>query len=150
MYGGKSQFVSLFAAGFLALFLIQYTFILKNVPVASLTAIIVTAAIHIFSPVTVYKAWRTRPASAYLSLITTVAVLVAGLMTGILLAVALAIILVLHRLTRPHETITRPPILPGLLIYRFGAPLYFFNAEHFAVRVHYFIESAGLRSPSSS
>jgi SulP family sulfate permease len=142
IYGGKSQFVSLVAAVLLGLFLFKFTYILKNVPVASLTAIIVMAAIHIFSPVALYKAWRTRPASAYLSLVTTAAVLIAGLMLGILLAVALAIILVLHRLTRPHEIITRPPRIPGLLIYRFGAPLYFFNASHFNARVHNMILAA--------
>jgi SulP family sulfate permease len=142
LYGGKSQLSALVAAGCLALFLFQYTYILQNVPVAALTAIICMAAITIFDPVTVFKAFRTRPASAYLSLATTGAVLIAGLMTGILVAVALAIILVLHRLTRPHEIITRPPVAPGLLIYRFGAPLFFFNASHFASRVHDLILSA--------
>jgi len=142
IYGGQSQFASLIAGGLLALFLLNYTYILKNVPVAALTAIIVMAALKLFDLGTIFKAWRTRPASAYLSLITTFAVLIAGLMTGILLAVALAILLVLHRLTRPHEIISRPPILPGLLIYRFGAPLFFFNAAHFASRVQDLILTA--------
>jgi MFS superfamily sulfate permease-like transporter len=110
--------------------------------VAALTAIIVMAAFKLFDLGTILKACRTRPASAYLSMITTFAVLIAGLMTGILVAVALAIILVLHRLTRPHEIVSRPPILPGLLIYRFGAPLFFFNAAHFASRVQDLILTA--------
>jgi len=142
LYGGNSQFSSLFAAGFLALFLLYFTYTLKDVPVAALTAIIVMAALKIFDPVTVFRAWRTRPPSAYLSLATTISVLVAGLMTGILVAVALAIVLVLHRLTRPHEIVTRPPVAKGLLIYRFGAPLFFFNAGHFAARVHDLILAA--------
>jgi SulP family sulfate permease len=142
LYGGKSQFATLVAGGCLALFLLHYTYILQNVPVAALTAIICLAAISIFDPVIVYKSLRTRPASAYLSLATTLAVLIAGLMTGILVAVVLAIILVLQRLTRPHEIITRPPVAPGLLIYRYGAPLFFFNASHFASRVHDLILSA--------
>lgn len=142
IYGGKSQFASLVGGGLLGLFLIKYTYVLKNVPVAALTAIIVMAAFTLFDLRTIIKAWRTRPASAYLSIITTLAVLIAGLMTGILVAVALAIILVLHRLTRPHEIISRPPVVPGLLIYRFGAPLFFFNAAHFASRVQDLILSA--------
>ena len=142
LYGGKSQFATLVAGGCLALFLLQYTYILQNVPVAALTAIICLAALSIFDPVIVYKALRTRPASAYLSLATTLAVLIAGLMTGILVAVALAIILVLQRLTRPHEIITRPPHVSGLLIYRFGAPLFFFNANYFALRVREMINTA--------
>ncbi|RJR42628.1 MAG: STAS domain-containing protein [Deltaproteobacteria bacterium] len=142
IYGGQSQFASLFAGGLLALFLLYFTYILKDVPVAALTAIIVMAAINLFNPGVILEAWRTRPASAYLSIITTVAVLVTGLMTGILVAVALAIILVLHRLTRPHEIVTRPPIVPGLMIYRFGAPLFFFNAVHFASRIQNLILAA--------
>jgi len=142
LYGGKSQFASLFAAGLLGLFLLKFTYILKDVPVAALTAIIVMAAINIFDPRAVVQAFKTHPPSAYLSIVTTCAVLIAGLMTGILVAVALAIILVLHRLTRPHEIISRPPILPGLLIYRFGAPLFFFNAAHFTSRVQDLILTA--------
>jgi len=49
---------------------------------------------------------------------------------------------VLHRLARPQETITRTPELPGLLIYRFAGPLYFFNAAYFAHRVQKLIDSA--------
>jgi sulfate permease, SulP family len=142
IYGGKSQFATLVAGGCLALFLYKYTYILQNVPVAALTAIICMAAIRIFDPGAVIQAWRNRPASAYLGLVTTMAVLIAGLMTGILMAVALAIILVLHRLTRPHEIITRPRVAPGLLIYRFGAPLFFFNAAYFSQRVHDLIFTA--------
>ena len=142
IYGGKSQFASLFAAGLLGLFLLYYTHILQNVPIVALTAIIIMAAIRLFDPVTVFKDWRTRPASAYLSLVTTLAVLIAGLMVGILVAVALAIIAVLHRLTRPHETVIRPPVVPGLLLYRFAGPLFFFNAPYFASRIRELIDSA--------
>ncbi len=63
-------------------------------------------------------------------------------MIGILVAVVFAIILVLHRLARPHEIITRPPAVPGLLIYRFAGPLFFFNAPYFASRVRELVDSA--------
>ncbi len=142
VYGGKSQFSTLLAAIVLGLFLLKFTDILKNVPIVALTAIIIMAGIRLISPLEVVKEWRTRPASAYLSVITTFAVLIAGLMVGILLAVVLAIIMVLHRLARPHEIITRPPIAPGLLIYRFGGPLFFFNAAFFATRVRDLIDAA--------
>jgi len=142
MYGGRTQLAALFATGTAALFLLYSTEILRNIPIVALTTIIVMAAIKLFNPKEVIKVWRTRPASAYISIVTTIAVLVTGLMTGILLAVALAIILVLHRLVRPHEIITRPPVAPGLLIYRFAGPLYFFNAAYFTNRVHELINSA--------
>lgn len=141
-YGGRTQFAGFLAAILLALFLLYFTDILKNLPIAALSAIIVVAGFRLFSLREVINEWRTRPASAYFSLATTAAVLIAGLMIGILVAVVLAIVLVLHRLARPHETITRPPVVPGLMIYRFGGPLYFFNAAFFANRVLELINSA--------
>jgi SulP family sulfate permease len=141
-YRGRTQFAGFSAAILLALFLLYFTEILKNLPIVALSAIIIVAGIRLFSLKELVTAWRTRPASAYFSLATTAAVLTAGLMVGILVAVTFAIILVLHRLARPHETITRPPVAPGLMIYRFGGPLYFFNAAYFARRVRELIDAA--------
>ncbi len=142
IYGGRSQVAGLVAAGLLALFLFRYTAILQNVPEVALAAIIIMAGLRLFDFKEIIRTWRTRPASAYFSIATTAAVLIAGLMIGILVSVIFAIIMVLHRLARPHETITRPPVVPGLLVYRFGAPLFFFNAAYFASRVRDLIESA--------
>jgi SulP family sulfate permease len=142
LYRGRSQLAGLIAAGLLALFLVRFTYLLKNVPEVALAAIIVMAGVSLFNFKEVSRTWRTRPASAYYSLATTAAVLIAGLMIGILVAVVFAIILVLHRLARPHEIVTRPPIVPGLLIYRFAGPLFFFNAAYFANRVRELINSA--------
>jgi len=53
-----------------------------------------------------------------------------------------AIVLMMRRLTRPHETVTRPNEEPGLLVYRFAGPLFFFNIDHFANRVQELIDAA--------
>ena len=136
MYGGRSQFAGLLAAGLLAVFLLRFTHILKSVPLVALAAIIIAAGIKLFNLREVIRILRTRPASAIVSVATTFAVLITGLMTGILVSVAFAIILVLHRLARPHETIFRPKVPgSGLLVYRFAGPLFFFNAAYFADRV---------------
>jgi SulP family sulfate permease len=116
MYGGKSQFAGLMAAGLLALFLLKFTYILKDVPIAALSAIIIVAAFSLFDSKEVLKILHTRRASGLVSLITTLSVLITGLMTGILVSVAFAIILVMHRLARPHEIITRPPSMPNFLM----------------------------------
>jgi len=57
--------------------------------------------------------------------------------SGLLFAVRRAqnFLSMLLRLVRPHETIKRPAEAPGLLIYRFAGPLFFFNASHFVRRV---------------
>ncbi len=72
------------------------------------------------------------------------AVLLERLTSGLLwvLESMQGVVLVLRRLTRPHETVTRPAEAPGLLVYRFGGPLFFFNAAHFADRVQALIDSA--------
>ncbi len=142
MYGGRSQFAGLLAAIMVGVFLIYFTGTLQNVPQVALSAIIVVAGIRLLRPLELVRIYRTRPASAYISLFTTAAVLVAGLMTGILVSVGLAIILVLHRLARPHEIVIRTPKVPGLLVYRFAGPLYFFNAAYFAYRVQELIDSS--------
>jgi sulfate permease, SulP family len=142
-YHGRSQLAGLIAAGLMTVFLLYFTHILKNVPVVALAAIIVAAGISLLRPKEVFRIWRTRPASAYVSIITTFAVLIAGLMIGILVAVAFAIILVLHRLARPHETVLRPKVPgSGLLVYRFAGPLFFFNAAYFFNRVQKIVEAA--------
>ncbi len=140
-YGGRSQFAGLLAAGLLAVFLLYFTDSLKNVPVVALAAIIIAAGISLLAPRQVLRIWRIRPASAYYSLATTAMVLFTGIMIGILVAVAFAIILVVHRLARPHETIFRPKV-PGLMVYRFAGPLYFFNAAYFANRVQELIDTS--------
>ena len=142
MSGGRSQFAGLLAAIFLGVFLVYFTGILKSVPTVALAAVIIVAGIRLLSPLELLRIFRTRPASAYISLVTTAAVLITGLMTGVLVSVALAIILVLHRLARPFETIIRDQEMPGLLVYRFAGPLYFFNAAYFANRVQELIDSS--------
>jgi sulfate permease, SulP family len=142
MVGGRSQFAGLLAAGFLVVFMLYFTSILRNVPMVALSAFIVVAGLRLLRPLEVFRIFQTRPASAYFSIVTTLAILISGLMTGILVSVALAIILVLHSLARPHETIIRTPKVPGLLIYRFAGPLFFFNAAYFANRVQEVIDSA--------
>ncbi|MFA5109873.1 MAG: sodium-independent anion transporter [Desulfobaccales bacterium] len=59
-----------------------------------------------------------------------------------LIQTAQAIFVVLRRLGRPHETITRPKGVPGLLVFRFASPLFFFNADYFTQRVEEVISSA--------
>jgi MFS superfamily sulfate permease-like transporter len=49
---------------------------------------------------------------------------------------------VFRRLARPHELVLTPEDVPGLLVYRFAGPLFFFNADHFANRVQKLIDSA--------
>ena len=53
-----------------------------------------------------------------------------------------SIIMMVRRLARPHESVSRPKQIPGMLVYRFAGPLFFLNAEHFANRVQELIDSS--------
>jgi MFS superfamily sulfate permease-like transporter len=82
--------------------------------------------------------------------VTCLAVVGVDLLLGVLVAVGLSIVLTLARVARPHDAILgegagldgwidvdddRATTLPGLLVYRFDAPLFFANAEWFRERV---------------
>ena len=71
MYGGRSQFAGLVAAILLGVFLLYFTGILKYVPTVALSAIIIVAGLRLLRPLELFRIWRTRPASAYISLVTT-------------------------------------------------------------------------------
>ncbi len=142
MYNGKTQLAGIVAAILLGFFLLFFTGVLKHAPVVALSAIVVAAGIRLLRPKEVLRIFRKHHVTGYVTIATLLSVLLLGIMTGILISVGLAIIIILRRLSRPHETITRHPDLPGLLIYRFGAPLLFFNAPYFAARVQATIDSA--------
>lgn len=52
---------------------------------------------------------------------------------------------VLYRLLTPYESSSRPAEVPGLMVYRFAGPLYYFNAAYFAHRVNEVIARADFR-----
>ena len=142
LYNGKTQLAGVFAAVMLGLFLLFLTGLLRKVPVVALSAIVVAAGLKLLRPHETYEIWRKHRTSGYVTIATAFAVLLLGIMTGILISVGLAIILILRQLSRPHEDISRHPEMPGLMIYRFGATLLFFNVPYFAARVQAAIDSA--------
>lgn len=98
---------------------------------------------------------------AWLALATMIGVLVLGVLQGILIAVMLSLINIIYRISRPHDALLddvemgggvvyrevadKDPVLtePGLIVYRFDAPLVFANAAYFSQRMGEIIASAG-------
>ena len=142
MYNGQTQLAGVLGAVLLGFFLLFFTGLLKHVPVVALSAIVVAAGIRLLRPKEFLRIFRKHRTTGYVTIATTLSVLLLGIMTGILISVGLAIIIILRRLSRPHETISRHPELPGLMIYRFGAPLLFFNAPYFVAQVQAAIDAA--------
>lgn len=141
LYGGNTQLAGFLAAAMLTLFLLFFTSTLQSVPVGALGAIIIMAGIRLFNLQEVRGMFRRQARAGYLCVITSIAVLATGLMNGILIAVSLSIVLVLQRIARPHETISRP-LVPGLMVYRFAGQLFYFNIDHFANRARELIKAA--------
>jgi MFS superfamily sulfate permease-like transporter len=115
-----------------------------------LAAIVVYAALRLIDPGAFVRLWRFRPSECLLALGTLVGVLLTGLLTGVALAVGLSVVALFGRLARPHAAVMGevPGLagfhdvadweggrtIPGLVLFRYDAPLCFANAEDFRRR----------------
>jgi MFS superfamily sulfate permease-like transporter len=149
--GARSQLTG--ATGGLAIIvlLVAAHGLLRNLPTATLAAILVSAAIGLFDLASMRWLWKVRKSELVLSLTAMVAVGWLGPLRGIGVAVVLAVVDFLRREWRPHSTvlgrlsdrsgyhdILRHPNAvqaPGLVLFRFDAPLFFANSDHFAATV---------------
>jgi SulP family sulfate permease len=149
--GSRTQLVSLVACSVVVATLLVLSPILEQVPRSTLAAVIISAAIAILD-VPGYRAlWKVSRHEAALAVAATLGVILVDVLVGVLLAVSLSIIVALGRMARPHDAVLgdRPELdgwvevdahpgartEPGLLVYRFDAPLFFLNTDRFRVRV---------------
>jgi len=124
--------------------------VLATFPAAALGALVVYAAMRLVDVREFKRLARFRRSELILALATTAAVLVFGVLYGVLFAIALSIADLLRRVARPHDAIQgfvpgvagmhdiddypEADLVPGLLVYRYDAPLFFANAENFRGR----------------
>ena len=149
--GSRTQLVSLVAAAFVVASLLLARPLLSEIPRTALSAVILLAAFTIIDVPGFISLAKVSPAECALAVVATTGVLVLGVLYGILLAVALSIAVAFARIARPHDAVlgdmpdidgwvdvTEHPSAvtsPGLLVFRFDAPLFFVNAERFSDRV---------------
>jgi high affinity sulfate transporter 1 len=154
--GTHSQLTGVVAAVFVAATLLFLRPVLANFPQAALGAVILAAAIAIIDISGFRELWRLSRAEFALAIATALGVMVFDVLTGVLIAVALSAAVALWRIARPSDAVlggasdldgwvavddfptARP--LPGLLVYRFDAPLFFANADWFRQRVRHALE----------
>ncbi|HSN73695.1 MAG TPA: sulfate permease [Anaerolineae bacterium] len=159
--GGKTQWVGLIAAALTVIFLLFFTALLEPLPTAALGAIIIVASIGLIDIAAFRFLRQVRPAEFWLAVITMFGVLTVGVLAGILVAVVLSLITILYRISRPHDALLdevnaaggtvyrgvadKETALtePGLIVYRFDAPLVFANAAFFTERLETLIANAG-------
>lgn len=159
--GAKSQWVGLIAAALTIIFLLFLTPLLAPLPTVALGAIIIVASLGLIDLPAFRFLRQVRSGEFWLAVVTAFGVLTVGVLMGILVAVALSLVNILYHLRQPHDallddvdasggTIYRgvadketTMTEPGLIVYRFDAPLVFANAAYFTERLQDLIANAG-------
>jgi high affinity sulfate transporter 1 len=148
--GAQSQVAQLATAVAVALVLLFLTRPLQYLPQCVLGALVFVIAIRLIKLRTILELRRESPGDFALSLTTAAVVVAAGVEQGILLAMILSLLRVVSHSYHPHTGVMVPNIIgtwdlipvstvsvtkPGLVIYRFGAELFYANANRFAEEV---------------
>lgn len=148
--GSRSQLFSLVAFAVVLIVLLFLRPLLALFPEAALGAIVIYAALRLIEVPEFLRLRQFKRSEFRLALITLFGVLATDLLIGVGLAVALSVVDLLARLMRPHDAVlgSAPNLaglydvndwegattVPGLVIYRYDAPLCFANAENFRRR----------------
>jgi len=143
--GAKSQMSGLISAVLVIVTLLVLTPVFELLPNVTLAAIVMVAGIGLFDVKEMKTLWRLQRADFVLMVLTAVGVIAIGMLPGIVIAVVLSLLDVARRSTTPHTAVlVRVPgtdtfrdsdifgdggAIPGLLIYRFDAPLFFANVS---------------------
>jgi high affinity sulfate transporter 1 len=149
--GARTQLTSVVGALAIAVLLLVAPNLLQHLPTAALAAVVIAAAIGLFEIADLKRIYQIQQWEFWLAMVCFVGVAAFGAIPGIGLAIAIAIIEFLWDGWRPHSAvlgrahgvkgyhdITRYPdarLVPGLVLFRWDAPLFFANAEFFKERV---------------
>jgi high affinity sulfate transporter 1 len=149
--GARTQLTSVVGALAIAFLLLVAPNLLRHLPNAALAAVVIAAAIGLIEIGDLKRIYRIQRGEFWLTVLCFVGVAVFGAIPGIGLAIAVAIAEFLWDGWRPHSAvmgrargvrgwhdITRYPNarrIPGLVLFRWDAPLFFANAEFFRERI---------------
>jgi len=149
--GAKTQLTGVVGALAVALLIVLAPDVLRYLPDSALAAVVIASALGLFEFADLRRIYRIQQWEFWLSMACFVGVAVLGAIPGIGLAIAVAIVEFLWDGWRPHSAvlgraegvkgyhdITRykdARRIPGLVLFRWDAPLFFANAELFQARV---------------
>ncbi len=149
--GAKTQLTGVVGAAAVALLLLVAPNLLKDLPSSALAAVVIASAIGLFEFADLRRIFRIQRWEFWLSVVCFVGVASFGAIPGICLAIVIAVMEFLWDGWRPHyavlgradgvrgfHDIKRYPearLVPGLVLFRWDAPLFFANAELFHQRV---------------
>lgn len=145
--GARTQLTGVVGAACVTLLLVFGHELLRSLPQAVLAAVVISAAMGLPQPAAIRRVYEVNRREFAFSVITFAGVLLVGVIQGIILAVVLSLLEFVRRAWRPHDAVLgrvferegyhdigRHPdarLVPGLVLYRFDAPLFFANARHF-------------------
>jgi high affinity sulfate transporter 1 len=149
--GARTQLTGVVGAIAIALLLVLAPSLLQSLPTGALAAVVIAAAIGLIEVADLRRIYRIQQWEFWLSMVCFAGVAVLGAIPGIALAITIAVIEFLWDGWRPHSAVlgqvpgirgyhdvSRHPAgrqIPGLVLLRWDAPLFFANAELFQDRV---------------
>lgn len=145
--GAKTQLTGVVGALCIALLLIFAPNLLQNLPSAALGAVVIAACVSLVDVKGVVRLYRLRRSEFVYSIACFLSVALIGVIQGIFIAIGLALLAFIWRAWRPYDAVlgrvdglkgyhdvTRHPDarrIPGLVLFRWDAPLFFANADIF-------------------
>lgn len=156
--GAKTQVTGLVGAAAVAGLLAFAPALLTDLPTAALGAVVIAAAIALAEVSGVRRLFQERPSEFWLSMVAFLSVALLGVLMGIAIAVGLSLLNFIRLAWWPHDALLgRAPgvkgyhdigrygsaeQVPGLILYRFDAPLFFANAHLFGEKVRRLVSEA--------
>jgi len=157
--GAKTQLVGVVGAVMMVVFIVVAPGVTQYLPSSTLAAVVIVAATSLMDVGTLRRLLRMDLVEGLLSLAAFLGVVLIGVLEGIIIAIALSFIAFLKRAWRPYRTelvrvpglrgyhdVTRHPEgdrIPGVVIVRFDAPLFFANGGMFDDFVRQVVADAG-------
>jgi high affinity sulfate transporter 1 len=145
--GSRTQLTGVTGAALIIVMIVFLPGLFRDLPQSALAAVVITASLSLADMPGTARLWRQRKVECSLSIIAFLGVALLGVLPGIAIAVGLSILNVFRRAWRPYQTTLGlvPDLagyhdvrsypdarqLPGLVIYRFDAPLFFANVKSF-------------------
>jgi high affinity sulfate transporter 1 len=154
--GSRTQLAQLTTAVVVLAVLLIATPLIERLPVAALAALVFLIGIKLIDVRSLREIYRFRATTFLVAVATLSAVVVFGVERGIFIAIALSVLdhlrqeyhprdFVLRttgRAWKPHKGVPGTETEPGIVVYRFEAPLFFANADYFAARIRELVASA--------
>jgi len=149
--GSKTQLTGVVGALTIIVLLVAAPGLTTNLPSAALAAVVISAVLSLFDFGALRRFLQVRRSDFVLSMVALLGVAALGVLRGIAVAVGVSVLDVLRRAWRPHDAIlgrargvkgyhdvqryADARQVPGLILFRWDAPLFFANADTFRERI---------------